>query len=129
MMKSALVPVLAAVLWATPGLAQTVNSNPMDGLHQALGLSPMQEEAWRVYRAQVSAPNQAQDRRRAAARLFPTLNAVQRMDLVEAEMKQDLLDLDRQAHALKAFYATLSPEQQRTFDMRTLPPAQPQQGG
>ena len=92
---------------------------------------PRIEAVQRVQRVlgQVSAPNQAQDRRRAAQRLFPTINAVQRMDLVEAEMKQDLLDLDRQAQALKAFYATLSPEQQRVFDKRTLPPAQNQQGG
>ena len=118
-----------ALLLAAPGLAQTIAPNPLDGLHQALNLSPMQEGAWQAYRAQVSAPNQAQDRRRAAQRLFPTLNAVQRMDLVEAVMKQDLADLHRQSQALKAFYAALSPEQQRVFDKRTLPPAQSQQGG
>ena len=130
MMKSVLALGLpVALLWAAPGMAQQITNNPMDGLHQALNLSPAQENAWRTYRAQVSAPNQAQDRRRSAQRLFPTLNAVQRMDLVEAEMKQDLIDLDRQSRALKAFYATLTPEQQRIFDKRTLPPAQNQQGG
>jgi hypothetical protein len=130
MMKSVLaLAVPTALLWATPGMAQQVTTNPLDGLHQALNLNPMQENAWRTYRAQLSAPNQAQDRRQAAQRLFPTLNAVQRMDLVEAEMKQDLLDLDRQSKALKAFYATLTPDQQRIFDKRTLPPAQNQQGG
>jgi hypothetical protein len=54
--------------------------------------------------------------------LFPTLTAPRRIDLVEAEMQQDLADLHRQAQALKAFYAILTPPQQRTFDTKTLPP-------
>jgi hypothetical protein len=128
MLKPALA-VCAVLAGTAPALAQNIAVNPMDGLHQALNLSPAQENAWRIYRAQVSAPNQAQDRRRAAARLFPTLNAVQRMDLVEAEMRQDLADLDRQSHALRVFYATLSPQQQHLFDQSTLPPAQNQQNG
>ena len=44
------------------------------------------------------------------------------MDLVEAELRAELQDLQGQSRALKAFYATLSPEQQRIFDARTLPP-------
>lgn len=129
MMKSLLaVACPVALLWAAPGMAQQANSNLLDGLHQALNLNGMQENAWRAYRAQLATPSQAQERRRAAQRLFPTLNAVQRMDLVEAEMKQDLIDLDRQSKALKAFYAALTPEQQRIFDKRTLPPAQNQGG-
>ncbi|MDE1917691.1 MAG: Spy/CpxP family protein refolding chaperone [Sphingomonadales bacterium] len=119
----------AALMGAAPASAQMANSAAMDALHQALNLSPEQEGGWRSYRATVSAPNRAQERRRAAARMFPTLNAVQRMDLVEAEMKQDLVDFDRQSRALKTFYATLSPQQQRIFDQRTLPPAQGQRGG
>lgn len=119
----------AVLLGATPALAQSTNAAAMDALHQALSLSPEQEGAWRTYRATVSAPNEAQQRRRAAARMFPRINAVQRMDLVEAEMKQDLVDFDHEARALKAFYATLSPQQQRIFDQQTLPPTQGQRGG
>ena len=39
-------------------------------------------------------------------------------------MRQELTELQRQSTALKALYATLSPEQQRVFDERTLPPEQ-----
>lgn len=103
--------------------AQTIAVTPVEGLHQALRLSPAQEGAWKLYRAQTSAPNHAQDRHRAAARMLPTLAAPQRMDLVEAEMKQDLSDLQQQSQATRAFYATLTPDQQHTFDIRTLPPS------
>ena len=102
--------------------AASPTPSPVDGLHQALHLTPDQEVAWQAYRAEASAPTKAQERRRAAAQLFQTLNAAQRMDLVEAEMKQELVDLQRQSAALKAFYAKLNPDQQHTFDVQTLPP-------
>ena len=94
----------------------------LTALHDALHLAAGQEAAWSAYKASVAPPAQAQQRRRAAAMLFPTLTAPRRIDLVEAEMQQDLADLHRQAEALKVFYATLSPAQQRTFDTQTLPP-------
>ncbi len=112
---------------APPALSQTVGLPPISALHQALHLSPQQEEAWKAYRAEASAPSRAQDRRRAASLMFPNLSAPQRMDLIEAEMKQELADLQRQTLALKAFYATLSPDQKATFDAQTLPPANSQQ--
>ncbi len=42
-------------------------------------------------------------------------------------MRQELDDLQRQSHALKAFYGALTQDQQRIFDARTLPPAENQQ--
>jgi hypothetical protein len=112
---------------ATPALSQTVGLPPIDALHQALHLSPVQEGAWKAYRAEASAPTRAQDRRRAASLMFPNLSAPQRMDLIEAEMKQELADLQKQSQALKAFYVTLSPAQKSTFDAQTLPPPNAQQ--
>lgn len=99
----------------------------MDALHRALNLSPGQEGAWQAYRAQAIAPTQAQDRRQAAAQMFAGLHAPQRMDLVAAEMKQELLDLQRQAQALGTFYQALSPAQQAVFDAQTLPRENAQQ--
>jgi len=114
-----------------PVQAQTVGAAPIEQLHQALHLSPAQEGAWQLYRSAADIPDKAQTRRRAASGLFRTLDAPHRMDLVEAEMRQELADLQRQSQSLKAFYGALSPEQQRIFDARTLPPpgdtqAQPQ---
>ena len=101
--------------------------SPLNALHKALNLSPAQEPAWQAYRAGASAPTKAQDRRRAASQMLPNLNAPQRMDLVEAEMRQELLDLQQQSRVLKAFYAALSSEQQAVFDAQTLPPQDSQQ--
>lgn len=118
----------AALLAATPpAWGQNIGLSPITALHQALHLSPQQEPAWKAYRAQAEPPTKAQDRRRVAAQMFPSLNAPQRMDLVEAELKQELADLQRQSQVLKAFYAPLSPEQKAIFDAQTLPPKNAQQ--
>ena len=115
--------ICAALMVSAPFVwGQSTGPSLIDTLHRSLNLSPQQEPAWQSYRAQVLAPAKAQDRRRAASQMFPSLTATQRMDLVEAEMKQELLDLQQQSQALKAFYATLSPAQKSTFDAQTLPP-------
>lgn len=103
----------------TPG--QQDPAQALEALHRALNLTPDQEGAWAAYRA-ADVPNAAQQRRDAAAAMFAQIDAPHRMDLVEAEMRQELADLQRQSRALKAFYARLSPQQQRIFDVRTLPP-------
>jgi hypothetical protein len=109
-------------LLAAPAWSQTIGQSAIGTLHQSLQLTPQQEVAWKAYRDEAAVPEKAQERRRAAAKMFPTLTAPQRMDLVEAEMRQELLDLQRQSHALKAFYATLGLEQRSVFDKQTLPP-------
>jgi hypothetical protein len=108
---------------AAAGAAHGQEPN-LKALHDALHLSADQEAAWSDYKSAATPTPQAQQRRRAAARLFPTLTAPRRIDLVEAEMQEDLADLHRQGEALKRFYARLSPAQQRTFDAQTLPPPQ-----
>jgi hypothetical protein len=119
---------LAMIAGAGSALAQSVGSTPIEQLHQALHLSAAQEGAWQLYRSAADVPDKAQARRQQASTMFRTLDAPHRMDLVEAEMRQELADLERQSRALKAFYATLTPDQQRTFDTRTLPPANQSQG-
>ena len=113
---------LALIVSAGPALAQTVGLTPIEQLHQALHLTPSQETAWQLYRSASDVPDKAQSRRRAASTLFRTLDAPRRMDLVEAEMRQELTDLEHQSQVLKAFYATLTPDQKHVFDERTLPP-------
>lgn len=114
----------AAMTFAAPAWSQSVDVTPVQKLHDYLRLTPQQEVGWQAYRAQAEMPNHAQERRRSAAGLFPTLSAPQRMELMEAEMKQEMADLHQQAQALRSFYATLTPEQQKVFDLQTLPPAQ-----
>ncbi len=118
-------------LCATLALATTAQAQPpnLSALHDALHLTAEQEAGWNAYKASVSAPSQDQQRRRSAAMMFPTLTAPRRMDLIEAEMQQALAELHHQAQALKAFYGALSPDQQRVFDAKTLPPQQTRDGG
>ena len=105
--------VLATAAWSQP-------SN-LIALHDALHLGADQEPGWNAYAASVATPPGTRQRRRAAAMLFPTLTAPRRIDLVEAEMREDLLELHREAEALKTFYAVLTPAQQKIFDAKTLP--------
>ena len=93
-------------------------------LHNALHISAQQEAAWAAYRAAAPSPEATEQRRNAAAQMFPTLTSPRRIDLVEAEMRQELVELQRQSAALKALYGSFTPEQQRVFDERTLPPEQ-----
>jgi hypothetical protein len=112
----------AAGLLAAPAWGQAVGMSPISTLQQNLHLTPQQQPAWKAYREQAAQPDKAQGRRSAAAKMFPTLTAPQRMDLIEAEMRQELADLQHQSEALKAFYAVLTPEQKRVFDNQTLAP-------
>jgi len=121
-MAAALVLLASPALSQTSGWNQSGDQSPVESLHRALHLSAAQEPAWTAYRAQAATPTKAQARRQAASQMFANLSAPQRMDLVEAEMRQELLDLQQQSQALKAFYATLSPEQKSIFDAQTLPP-------
>jgi hypothetical protein len=53
--------------------------------------------------------------------MLPLLPTPRRIALIEATMTQDDADFRRQGAAVNAFYAKLTPEQQRTFDRDTLP--------
>ncbi len=124
-MRYSMVALIAAVL-AMPAMAQNgpTPEQELVALHDALRLTAAQENPWAAYRAAAPAPGVTEQRRAAADRMFPGLTAPRRIDLVEAEMRQELTELQRQSAALKALYAALSPEQQRIFDERTLPPQQ-----
>ena len=123
-MSPRIFPTAAIAALTALALAGAANAQPpnLNALHDALHLTPAQEPAWTAYKAAVAPPADAQQRRRSAATLFPTLTAPRRIDLVEAEMQRDLDDLHRESQALKTFYATLTAAQQKIFDTKTLPP-------
>ncbi|NJC07544.1 Spy/CpxP family protein refolding chaperone [Polymorphobacter fuscus] len=117
----ALLSVLLVV--AGPGRAQQQAAGAQfEGLHAALQLTPGQEARWAAYVAATPSQAAADQHHRAAAAMFPRLTAPRRIDLVEAELKAELADLQRQSAALKALYATLTPDQQRRFDDFTMAP-------
>jgi hypothetical protein len=93
----------------------------LDDLHDALRLTADQDAAWRAFAAASAPDTEQQARERAAQQMMPTLHAPQRVDLSISAMEADLDTLRRRGAALKAFYATLTPAQQQTFDRQTLP--------
>jgi hypothetical protein len=102
-------------------LAQSQQQMPEDlnRLHEELRLSPQQEGAWRAYLAAVAPDPQTEARHRSASQMMQTLPTPRRIDLITAEMEQDMAAMRRQGQAVKAFYAQLTPAQQRTFDTMT----------
>ncbi len=112
------------------GVARAQSASPdLAALHDALHLTVQQEDGWRAYRAAITPDPQADARHRQAAMMLATLPTPRRVDLIEAEMQEDAATLHRQGQAVKAFYSTLSPSQQRTFDQQTAPNAQRSSSG
>ena len=95
-------------------------------LHDDLKLTEAQEPAWKQYATAIAPGPQAAARRRATQALLPTVPTPRRIALIEAAMAQDAADFRRRGAAVDAFYASLTPEQQRVFDQDTLPQASTQ---
>jgi hypothetical protein len=112
-------------LFAAGAQAQTPPPSPqLQQLHDALNLRPDQDAAWRDYvRSTVVDPQEMAQRRDAGQRMS-SLSAPARVDLSVQMMKVDLASLQRRGVALKIFYASLTPEQQATFDRETMRPPQ-----
>lgn len=114
-----------ALATALPAAAQSRSSL----LHDALHLNAQQEAAWRTFQAAVAPDPQQQAQARQTAEMAPTLPTPRRLALIHAQMQADLTGFDRNARAVEAFYATLTPEQQAVFDRQTAqtgaPGAQP----
>ncbi len=122
-----LIPFAVLVLALTAGAAQAQQqqSGPsIQGLHDALRLTPQQETAWRAYQSAIAPDQQQQFRAQQAQMMMPTLPTPRRLALMKAQMQTDLSNFDRDAQAVVAFYGQLSPEQQHTFDAQTAPTAQ-----
>ena len=89
-------------------------------LHDALRIRPDQEQAWQSFQRASTPSDQDEARQRDAYARMGQLRAPQRMDLSIQMMRSDLADMERRGDALKAFYATLSPDQQAVFDRETM---------
>lgn len=117
---------MGAVLWAGGALAQTTGSPFLDHLHSDLQLAASQESAWQAFQQAYRVDPQDLTRERDAQMRMPSLNGPQRMDLAISMAEQDLAGMRARGDALKAFYGTLSTQQQHVFDRDTLAPPQPQ---
>ena len=97
-------------------------------LHDDLRLSDDQEANWKAYTLAVAPSQDMLARHRATSELLPLVPTPRRIALIEATMAQDNLDFKRQGAAVAAFYAKLTPDQQKVFDRETLP-SPPDAGG
>jgi periplasmic protein CpxP/Spy len=102
----------------------SAQSPELQQLHDALHLRADQEAGWDSYARTLTMDPQEAARRRDFAERMPRLSAPERVDLSVQMMQADLAGMERRGAALKAFYATLSPEQQQAFDRATMRPPQ-----
>jgi protein CpxP len=120
--------IAAVVLMGLAGAARA-QSAELDRLHDALHLTSEQEPAWRAYTVAIARSPAAEARHRAAGEMMAGLPTPRRIDLIEAEMREDLAAMERQGEAVKAFYAQLTPTQQHAFDRETASQGAPPEGG
>lgn len=93
-------------------------------LHDDLHLGAAQENGWRAYTDAIAPDPQAEARHHATQQLLGELTTPRRIALIDATMQADIADMRRQGDAVAAFYATLSPDQQKIFDRETNPETQ-----
>ena len=86
----------------------------MADLKQKLQITAQQENAWTTF-AGAMQPPQAQ-RPRVDREALARMTTPERIDQMRAMRDQRNMQMDRRAEATKAFYAALTPEQQKTFD-------------
>lgn len=95
-------------------------------LKAKLALTPAQEGAWSAYTAVMQPPARpaARPDRAAIKAEFDKLTTPQRIDKMRELRAQHMAEMnaamDKRGEATKAFYAALSPEQQKTFDSQPM---------
>ncbi len=90
-------------------------------LKQKLGLSAAQEASWNTFTNALQPPAAPRMDRAAARAEFERMTTPQRLERMQARQSERAERFARRAEATRAFYATLTPEQQKTFDAQTLP--------
>ncbi len=85
-------------------------------LKAKLKLAPEQEGAWTTFTTAMKPPAALQRPNRAE---MEQLNTPARLDKMQALRAQRNTEMDQRHAAIRAFYATLTPEQQKVFDAQT----------
>lgn len=92
---------------------QAHRAQRLAGLKDQLKLTPAQEPAWTTFAA---AMQPGERPARLDRKDMDQLTTPERIDRMRALRAQHAAEADRRGEATKAFYATLTPEQQKTFD-------------
>ena len=98
----------------------------LDQLKAALKLSPAQEGAWSTYTAAMQPPANGPRMDRAE---FDKLTTPQRIDRMEQFAAERQAQMKQRGDAVKAFYAQLTPEQQKLYDDRAMRGGKGKRGG
>lgn len=100
---------------------QAKRTRHLAALKEKLKLAPGQEAAWSTF-VEATRPTQRAGAGREAMRdELAKLDTPQRLDRMLAMSEARRVRLVERAEATKAFYASLSPEQQRVFDAEAVP--------
>ena len=91
----------------------------LNSLKEKLKLESSQQTAWNSYTEALKPPAGARPERMKRED-FAKLTTPQRLDEMQKRHAQREAAFERRASATRSFYATLSPEQQKTFDAETM---------
>ncbi|MEO5794169.1 MAG: Spy/CpxP family protein refolding chaperone [Rhodoferax sp.] len=87
-------------------------------LKAQLKITAAQEGAWTTFTSSMQPPAKGPRPDKAD---FQKLTTPERIDKMRAMRTERDAEMDKRADATKAFYAVLSPEQQKTFDTHAMP--------
>ncbi|MBS0610482.1 MAG: Spy/CpxP family protein refolding chaperone [Proteobacteria bacterium] len=99
----------------TPKQRQQYMQKRAEAFKQKLQLTPAQEPAWTTF-VQAMKPTAEARQARLDLQGMDKLSTPERIDRMRALRAQRAADMDRRGDAVKAFYATLTQAQQKTFD-------------
>ena len=91
----------------------------MADLKTQLNITPAQEGAWNAYTAAMQPPADAR-RPRMNREEFSQLSTPQRIDRQQQMAAERQARMQQRGEAVKAFYAQLTPEQQKLYDERAM---------
>ena len=91
-------------------------------LKTALKITANQESAWSTYTAAIQPQRPANGERpeHPDRKAFAAMTTPERIDAMQAMQQKRQAQMESRNQATKAFYAALTPEQQKTFDTETL---------
>jgi len=93
----------------------------LSALKEKLKLTPAQEAAWNSFASAQQPPVRPADQARMDRAEFAKLTTPQRLDRMQARQAERSAMFAKRADVTRNFYATLTPEQQKTFDTESMP--------
>ncbi|MGO4393565.1 Spy/CpxP family protein refolding chaperone [Variovorax sp. M-6] len=100
---------------------QAQHAKHLAALKEKLKLTPAQESAWSSFTAAQQRPARPVGQADAERAEFAKLTTPQRLDRMQARQAERSAMFAKRADATRSFYATLTPEQQKTFDAESMP--------